>query len=62
VARTNFAEVAFSLLIHHQKLVIPAGGTALFAVPERRNHSSASDFRFMPIACESQSGLSFLRK
>jgi hypothetical protein len=62
VAGTNFAEVAFFLFIHRQKLVIPTGGTALFAVPERRNHSSASDFRFMPIACESPSGLSFLRK
>jgi hypothetical protein len=49
----NFAEVGFSHIIQHPKSVIsPAlsevegtGGTALLAVPERRNLSSPSDFR-----------------
>jgi hypothetical protein len=43
--RFNFAEVGFFHVIHHAEFVIPTGGTAVLAVPERRNLSSTSDFR-----------------
>src|SRR5208282_290227 len=42
--KPSFAEVEFSFIIHHAKFVIPTGGTAALAVPERRNLSSTSDF------------------
>jgi hypothetical protein len=44
-AGSNFAEVGFFHFIHHPKLVIPTGGTAVLAVPERRNPSTISEFR-----------------
>src|SRR5208337_4311921 len=36
----------FPLIILIPKTVIPTGGTALFAVPERRNLSTTLDFKF----------------
>ncbi|MGB8495462.1 MAG: hypothetical protein WCE53_13765 [Candidatus Acidiferrum sp.] len=48
VEESNFAEVGFSHIIHHRKSVIPTGGTALFAVPERRNPSLTSEFKIRP--------------
>jgi hypothetical protein len=39
-------EVGLSHILWHTKFVIPTGGTALLAVPEWRNPSSTSDFRF----------------
>jgi hypothetical protein len=45
VLRRAFAQVGFSYLIQHLETVIPTGGTALFAVPERRNLSSTLDSR-----------------
>jgi len=46
-AGSNLAEAGFFHLIYHKKLVIPTGGAAVFAVPERRNPSETSDFRII---------------
>jgi len=32
-------------MIHYPKIVIPTGGTAVLAVPERRNPSATSEFK-----------------
>jgi hypothetical protein len=44
--KSSVGEIGFSLIIHHSQFVIPTGGTAPLAVPERRNPSLASEFRF----------------